>query len=216
MFERKYKYLDLLASLLTIIVTTNIILHIIYDGTLFELFWFCNMASLLGSAGIFFRNKLIVNGTLIAAVPAQILWITDFLLSVLLDTGLGRTEGLFTSSENLFVFIVSVLLHSILIPILVYATYKIGRSLRRGAFFALFVYGYLLILISYFFTPVHENINCVFFPCDLGISDAYEGIESGAYNSIYYLLKVFSVWSTALGVVLASLYLFKMFAGKRV
>ena len=50
--------------------------------------------------------------------------------------------------------------------------------------------------LTYFFTPIDENINCVFYPCDLNLDETPEEIYSNPdYISINYLIKVMLFWS---------------------
>ncbi len=195
LFHGRYLYLTIAALFLLSIALLNILLHIIHDYSLVELLWFCNIASFIGAIGILFRNKIIVSGTLIAALPAQALWIIDFFYQLVGVEGLGRTGALFESDQNFFVFGVSVVLHTTLIPILFYAVYKLGFVLYRGIVFALVIYGHLLLVLSYLFTPTSLNINCVLFPCDVSFSEVQDQIYLGEYASIQYLSRVFLFWT---------------------
>ncbi len=154
--------------LLVILVISNSIIHLFYwDRDWTEILWYCNVAALLLAFGIIFKKSAFISVVLVTAIPAQSFWIIDFFIKLLGFDGFGRTAQLFELPFTI-AFISSVL-HLLLIPIAIYATLVYGfkkKSFLLGIILILF-----LILVPFFFTSFGDNINCVFYPCDLTYMD---------------------------------------------
>ncbi len=133
-----------------------------------EILWFCDMTAVILGVGLILRNRVMITLALVMAIPAQFRWILDFFLEAI-GVGAGRTAMLF--SYGLTVFWLSVNLHAIVIPISFYGVWKLGFA--RNALLPILIYGFALLSSSFFFTDSLENINCVFYACD--VVDPMEG-----------------------------------------
>lgn len=146
-----------------------------------EILWFCDMTAVILGTGLILRNRIMITLALVMAIPAQFRWILDFFLEAV-GMGSGRTAALF--SYGLSVFWLSVNLHAIMIPISFYGVWKLGFA--RNALLAILGYGFVLLTATYLFTDPEENINCVFYACDVAYSQ-------GKYFQ-YFLFKVLLFW----------------------
>lgn len=186
------KILNVIAILLTLSVIVNVLINFFYwsDGWT-EIFWYCDFAAILLSIGIFFRKSYLISGVLITAIPAQFLWILDLLLKVIGFEGFGRTAGMF--SLPTLSILPSVIIHLVLIPIAIYATASYGFN-RKGYFVA---FGILLfaVIMPFFFSAQDDNINCVFYSCDVNFehSATFSYLGMPAY-SVQYLLFIALRW----------------------
>lgn len=188
-------------------------MHIIYNfNWIIELFWYCNIAAIILALGILFNKKELIGAVLITAVPAQFLWILDFILN-LFGYGFGRTQWLFTS--GLFIFTVSVILHASLIPISFFGVYKTGFS-KKSLLYGFIIFILLMFPLTYIFTPATENINCISYPCDLNIEkDSIKILSNSDYMTLNYLIKVMLFWSFILIIsYFIHLSMFKKFSIK--
>lgn len=193
MDKSSHRILSFLGYFLILVVFLNLVLHLRIWGEWQELFWFCNGGALVAGYALIRKNRVLISTVFATALPAQFLWIADFFLT-LLNAGMGRTEWLFTES-TVPVFIISVLLHGVLIPISGYGVYKLGFY-RYGAILGLFVFGYALLILTYLLTDPIENRNCVFYPCDLE-AGPQEIMTDPYYASWSYLGSVLLKWTLA-------------------
>ncbi|NTV30053.1 MAG: hypothetical protein HGA80_08250, partial [Candidatus Omnitrophica bacterium] len=92
-------------------------------GDWWELLWFCPVASLLAALAFFRRNALLLTICLVLAVPAQLPWVWDFLLS-LFGLGMGRTEELLRCGP--FIFWGSIVVHSAVVPLAAWGVFRLG------------------------------------------------------------------------------------------
>ncbi len=188
----KDKILDLIGVILILITILNIIIHIKTYRDYFEIFWFCNLSALICGIGLITKKKEIVSSVLIAAIPAQFMWIVDFLLNFIFGYSFGRTLWLRESTYT--IFLISTYLHLFVIPSSLYGTYCLGYS-KKAYKYAIIIFIILLLPITYFFTPFEENINCVFYPCDLIYEINYKELSSSTYfGTFYYLLNQIIYW----------------------
>ncbi len=179
--------------LLCVVVLLNLLFHsFLWSDWWTEFFWYCNILAFALGIGLILNNRIISNVVLITSIPAQIIWILDF---VLLTFGLnvfGRTAALF--EYNFMVVGVSMFLHLVLIPTSLYHSIKNGFD-KRSITYALLAL-YLLLSFSYFFTPAEDNINCVFRPCDENFSwGIYEalGLEANTIGYLAYVLGFYTI-----------------------
>lgn len=166
--ELHEKILKVCVILLVFLIISNTVIHLYYwDRDWTEIFWYCNIAALVLAFGILLKKSAMVSVVLVTAIPAQFFWIADFFIKLFGFEGLGRTTQLFELPFSI-AFISSVL-HLLLIPIAIYATILYGFKKKS------FLFGIILILflifVPYFFTSFGDNINCVFYPCDLTYMD---------------------------------------------
>lgn len=128
----------------------------------FFVLWFCYLGIFLIGVGIFFKKDfLIVSQINILAIP-MIVWSIDFFY-VLITGGsfLGITNYFFEqSSVSNFVS----LQHIFTLPFSLIVLGLIGLK-RKDYWKISLVQVVLFYLVIYFFTPVSENINCVFEFC---------------------------------------------------
>ena len=147
----------------------------------FEILWFCDMTALILGVGLILKSKSAVTLTLVMAVPAQFLWIVDFFLEAF-GNGMGRTAELWSYGQTVFWF--SINLHAILIPISLYAVWKLGFEKRILK--PVLLYAYFLLTITYLTAAHVTNRNCVFYGCDQ--SDPGEGYLS------YFIFRLLLLW----------------------
>jgi len=167
--------------LVLVIVFLNQVLH---GSDWVEIYWYCNVAGFLLAFGLLFRFAPLVNAVLITAIPSQFLWIWDFFLNMF-GHGLGRTAELF-SGTSLFIFVISITLHVLIIPISAYGSYKLGFS-KSSFWYAWLIFVLILMSATFFLTDVDDNLNCVFYGCDL------------VYGTFFYPGKAFSQLAYVLG-----------------
>ena len=147
----------------------------------FEILWFCDMTALILGIGLILKNKSAATLTLVMAIPAQFLWIVDFFLEAF-GVGMGRTAELWNYGQTVFWF--SVNLHAILIPISLYAVWKLGFEKRILK--PVLLYTYFLLTITYLTSQPVTNRNCVFYDCD-------QSDPGGGYLS-YFIFKLLLFW----------------------
>jgi hypothetical protein len=191
------KILKVFAIVLLVLVLGNFTANMFFWGDSWtEILWFCSLASIALSVGILLKNPLLNSIVLITTIPAQSLWIADFLLNIFGLDSFGRTEWLF--ELPLVVVAFSIILHFMIIPLAIYAVAVYG--FKKKSFFIGVASFVILVLISFFITPFEENINCVFYSCDLDF-DSLEGIPTPlvfgwnlSFGSFQYLGFVLLRW----------------------
>lgn len=185
--EKTLRFLGLFVLLLAL---ANIGEHIFFKEYE-DVFWFCNLYGLVLGVSILFQQRALVGTVLVSAIFPQALWIVDFILQVI-GYGFGRTAHMFAGGIT-FHFIISSLLHASCIPIAIYGTYKLGYD-KNSVYYAVLAGGILLVC-SYAFTSPQNNVNCVFFPCDLSYSSDGNTIkESNFYMTPAYVLIQLFFW----------------------
>ncbi|NQZ85694.1 MAG: hypothetical protein HRU03_08300 [Nanoarchaeales archaeon] len=167
--EKKDKYFYL-GVLLIILVSLNLYLHLSYWFNWVEVLWFCDIGAIIAGIGLIKKNKKIISGILVLALPGQFLWILDFILEIIFNSGFGRTSWIM--SVPLEIFIMSTILHAVLIPITFYATYKLGFSKKSFLFSIVFIL--ILMPVSFLISDIHTNLNCINYPCDIHIDTLIE------------------------------------------
>ncbi len=212
MFKKKNnqdKILRFLAFALLGVVFLNFLLHVFFwkDGWK-EIIWFCNISAIVLSMSILFKKNYLTTIVLTTIIPAQFLWILDFIITFLGLGSLGRTLWLF--QYPLFVVLPSIILHLFLIPISIYTSYILGfkkKNFFKGLFFFL-----ILLLVSFYISPMEDNINCVFYPCDMSYEDMVysQGLDF-VPGSVDYLKKITLSW---VGVYTLSYYFFLILFAK--
>ncbi|MBF0594666.1 MAG: hypothetical protein HQL22_06835 [Candidatus Omnitrophica bacterium] len=127
-----------------------------------ELLWFCSVTTGLLAYSLFRKNALMMTICLVLAVPAQSVWVYDFILQ-LMGKGMGRTAMLVPCGP--FIFWGSVVIHTFLIPVSLWGVWRLG--FHRKALLWAMGYGAALLMASYYWTPAAKNVNCVFYHCDV-------------------------------------------------
>lgn len=131
-------------------------------GDWYELLWFCSLTTGLLAYSLFARNALTMTICLIMAVPAQSLWVLDFILQ-LSGHGMGRSQMLLRAGP--LIFWGSAVIHTFVIPVSFWGVRRLGFHPRALGWAML--YGGTLLLVSYYGTPAYKNVNCVFYSCDM-------------------------------------------------
>ena len=147
-----------------------------------ELFWFCPVAATVTAIAFFRKSSLLFTICLVLAIPAQLPWVFDFIL-YFFNGGMGRTDWLARSGA--FIFWGSAVVHSAVIPLAAWGVWRLG--FHRGALFPAMLSGFLLLMVSFFFTPISRNVNCVFFSCD--------DMGCGPNFLIYFLVGCLLRWA---------------------
>ncbi len=189
------KSLNIFAIILLVLVSLNMVMHIVYyHNEIEEIIWYCNSTAILLAIALLMRRQNVICAVLVTAIPAQFLWGVDmflYILNQLFGTSqLGRTLILFEESDDPIVLAISIILHFALIPIAFYAVYSNGFSKNSLAYSIL--WGPLLIIVAYLFTPPSSNINCAFHPCDL--LDYREIRANPFYGSVAYAVQEIIIW----------------------
>ena len=187
------KALNILAAMLLILVFVNMCMHLfLWSDGWTEILWYCNSAAIVLSLGILFKRISLIGMVLITSVPAQFLWIVDFITALLGFHGLGRTAELF--QYPFYIIIISVILHFLLIPTAIYATWFYG--FRKNILLISTIFVLYLMIAPYFLSYSDDNINCTFYPCDETITsiDISYHPPLFSYGSFSYLVLVTIEW----------------------
>lgn len=186
------KILRVGAILLLFFISFNVIINFLYwnDGWT-EILWYCDLAVIILSIGILFKKKYLISGVLITAIPAQFFWILDFVLKVIGFEGFGRTTWLF--AWPFLTVLPSIIVHAILIPLSFYAVRIYGFD-KKGFYVAMGILVFTMFM-PFFFSAQDDNINCVFYSCDVNFehSATYTYLGIPAY-SVGYLLFIAFRW----------------------
>lgn len=192
-----------------VLVCANLIISNFFEGRDYkEVFWFCNIMSFYLAYGFYFKKAAPVNAALALSLTAQGLWILDFFLEAF-GNGLGRTSLLVSESALYFTVLLSLLMHSLIIPMSIWGTFKLGFTYRAREW----MIAILLILLpaTYLFTDPFGNRNCVFYPCDLTYPQA---LLSGKYLTLSYFVQTEFFWIIA--DVISFYVLYVLFWKKRI
>ena len=189
MNHKKLKHgllLYILGLYLLISVALNLTKNFLQYGDLYDIFWFCNIVAIALGFGILLNNRKAVSISLVASIPAQLLWFIDFFLE-LFFVGFGRTS--FIMNEPFWVIVVTTNLHLIVIPIAIYAVYKMGFA--KDILIHIIVMTVLLLTSTFLFTDLNTNRNCVFYPCDE--TELWGGDDKRNYLE-YFLVNSLAFW----------------------
>jgi hypothetical protein len=146
-----------------------------------EFFWFCPVTSAILAFALFRRSALLLTTCLVVAAPAQSMWVLDFILQAF-GHGMGRTAFLFAAGP--LIFGASVLTHVLLIPVSFWGVWRLGFHPR--ALLPSLVYAAGILSASFFFTPPENNVNCVFYPCDM--------LDPGTGYGLYFVWRSLFQW----------------------
>lgn len=192
-----------------VLVCANLIISNLFEGRDYqEIFWFCNIMSFYLAYGFYFKKAAPVNATLALSVTAQGLWIADFFLEAF-SIGLGRTSLLVSGSALYLTVLLSLLMHSLIIPMSIWGSFKLGFTDRALEW----MISILLILLpaTYLFTGHIANRNCVFYPCDMTYTQA---LLSGQYMTLSYFVQTQFFWIIV--DVISFYILYALFYKKRI
>lgn len=193
-----------------ILVIINKVAHINLWGDFGEILWYCSIAATLLAIGMIFKIPALNSATLITAIFAQLLWIIDFFLYIQ-GSSLGRIDISFSVSP-LIVQIISVSIHTFLIPVAAYAVWKMGFS-QKSLHYAIIIYIVLLFSVTYLLTDPSGNRNCAFYPCDI---DYNEAVSTGINFFEHFLKTVFFWIGLCVLSYLSFFWFFSWYAPKRI
>jgi hypothetical protein len=151
----------------------------------FEVLWFCDMTAFILGVGLILKSKAAATLTLVMAIPAQFLWIVDFFLEAV-GGGMGRTQELWEYGK--WVFWLSVNLHGILIPISLYAVWKLG--FQKNMLKTILLYAFFLLAATYITATPPNNRNCVYFDCDY-TDPGFGYLKHFTFNLVLYWEIIF-------------------------
>jgi len=195
------------AIVLIFVVITNISMHVAAWDMWREALWYCNVGAFFLGIGILTKNKFICTSVLATTIPTQFFWIFDFILEIF-GLGLGRTSFMFEGMVQWNMFVFPILLHTLIIPLALIAVYLYGFS-SRSIVMSLLFFGLLLLTFTYISTNPADNINCVFFPCDLNYYKNFAYIASHSqYISTEYFIKFLAFWGSIISAIHLILYEF--------
>ncbi len=196
-FKQKIKkdwiYIFFAFLLLFIDLADYLSLLIIENGYYLSILWYCHVLAYLLIFAFLLRSSLLSSIVLISAIPSQFMWIVDFIKMLIWQNG-SRTAWMF--APDLYAWWIpylSLSLHILIIPLSIFAVWSFGFS-KKSISYALPI-ATVVLLLTYFLTEPHANINCVFFPCDLNLpNDAQEIQRNYLYFSYLYLLREILFW----------------------
>jgi hypothetical protein len=201
------KILKVISILLILFILFNVFVNFLHwrDGWT-EILWYCDFAAILLSLGILFRKTYLISGVLITAIPAQFFWILDFVLKVIGFEGFGRTAWLF--SWPFLTVLPSIVVHAILIPLSLYAVKVYGFD-RKGFYTAMFILVFTMFM-PFFFSAQDDNVNCVFYPCDISFEHSatysYLGFTSYSPGYLFIISIRWLIWTLIFYFSLLKMY----------
>lgn len=136
----------------------------VYLGEPYFILWFCYVGLVAGGLGILFRNGSVLAAQIVILGIPLIVWSFDFLFYVFTGNFIvGVSDYFFQGDRTSLANFIS-LQHLFTVPLGLFALWKI--KFERGRFFYV-VFGELIVVffLSRVFTPVGENVNCVFESC---------------------------------------------------
>jgi hypothetical protein len=137
--------------------------HYVYKYNIF--FWFCDQAPILFSIGFFTRSKKFIKSIINFGLLVQFFWVSDFLLKILFHAkALGITNYLFEPQLGNFV-IVPLLVHITSTNLALFITYKEKPTKKVLVYSAVYIVFLYALTLAY--TPVANNVNCVYEICGL-------------------------------------------------
>lgn len=150
----------------TFFLTLQIFILLINDNSILtlNLFWVCNHIPLLLALSFYFNKKQAVKGLITAGFIGQFIWALDFLSYFIISNHLfGFTSRVMNLNE--IQLLITLAAHFLGTFVALLATYKDKikpQSLK-------YTYAYLLPLffLTYLFTPISYNINCIHEICGL-------------------------------------------------
>jgi len=199
----KIDFLESLAKIsaitLVFVVLTNLAMHVAAWNMWSEALWYCDIAGLILGFAILTKNNFLSSSILAATIPVQSFWIIDFVLE-LFGHGYGRTAYMFEGMLQWNMLVFPVLLHASIIPLAALAVYLYGYN-KRSIIFSLGFLGIILMTTTYIFTAPINNINCVFYPCDLNYTRDFTVIVSNSeYLHNTYFIKLLALWGLLISV----------------
>lgn len=144
---------------LGVLAIVNVLILKNYSGLL----WVSYFTLLFIGIGMLFRNSSFILSQLNIILIPLIFWNIDFFYRLITGNSFfGITDYFFVGQKTLGDFIT--LQHIYVIPFALYAIYLIGLKKSDAWKISFFEIG-IVFIISFLFTSIKENINCVFSSC---------------------------------------------------
>ncbi len=139
------------------------IINTLINKNYFGILWICYFGLLFVGVGMIMRNSSFILSQLNLLTIPLVFWNIDFFYRLITGNSFfGITDYLFVGQKTLGNFIT--LQHIYIIPFALYAIYLIKLK-RTDAWKISFLEIGLVFLIGLLFTPVKENVNCIFNSC---------------------------------------------------
>ena len=165
----------------------------VYGAGASDLLWFCNVAMILAAVGFFTKNSRLLSAVLAAAISAQFFWIFADLAYLAGKGPAGRLHWL-GGRNSFFSFLFDLNYHFSVIPLAALGVWK--RGYHRRAYVTVVSIFLPLLVVTWYITQAKDNINCVFYPCDVGFTDDHAEI----YGLKYFIVRCVS-FAVCIGVI---------------
>ena len=124
--------------------------------------WFSDVALLVMLAAVWLESSLLASMMGVAVLIPEIAWNVSYFVRLLSGKRLlSLTDYMFDRSKSLFLRALS-LFHVVLPPLILWMIWK--TSFHKSAYWYQVLFGWAILLITFFFTNPAENINLVFGP----------------------------------------------------
>ena len=157
---------------------------VIFPAGIKEFLWYCNIALFVSAVGFWRQDSRLISAVLLTAVPSQFFWIIANIMNASGGPAMGRSQWL-PQQIGYPGFIIEVLYHFTLIPVCAFGVWKYGYD-RRAARWATLIFLPMLVLTRLAAKPWENNINCMFFPCDMKYSQEL----AEAFGTPYALRRI--------------------------
>ncbi len=171
-----------LIVLLIILFLINFLIKFFFFNE-FVLLWFCNLTCLILIFSLYYKFDKLFSILSIFTLPVQILWIFYTINNIY---SAFNGDFIFYGMLGLFVFILSIFMHLLLYPIIIYNIYKVG--FYKYSLFYSFLFFLLMLIPSYLFSNPIDNVNCLEYSCYLDYNINYEEIIS---SDLYFTFNYF-------------------------
>ena len=171
MVNMRHRAIDFAISLfllLTFVTGGLYYLVIVPTYGIVGIWWYCNLALLLGALAFVIKSRLLLSTLLIVTIPTQFFWIVADVMRVL-GLGILHRSAWLTIETNPLVFILNFNYHFAIIPICIYGIWKYGYD--RRAFLGAVVFLMMIMFGTRLLTTVSYNVNCVYYPCDIPFNE---------------------------------------------
>jgi len=154
--------LNALGIYMLLIFVYNLI-NMFYVGEQLEIFWLCNHVTLIIGLAILLRSQKVLIAELSIIFLVSLVWTIDLIF--LFTTGMSLISDIrFFWDQNIFYQIATVLIHTTVIPISLWAIFIIRKRVEIKKTMAIFLLHWVA-LISFGYFLKGYNFNCVFHSC---------------------------------------------------
>jgi hypothetical protein len=124
--------------------------------------WFSDIALFVTATALWLENRLLASMMAVGVLVPEVYWNLEFLVRLFTGYRLGGlTDYMWERDHPLFLRLLS-LFHVVLLAAIIFLIIWLGYDPR--AIYYQTVFGWLIILLTYFFTKPSDNINWVFGP----------------------------------------------------